>query len=78
MQSELVTRHSTGTPRSIRVTYRRLNVRHECRVSATCQERLAAFFSKKLNPAQQKYSAHDRQLLAIYEAVKILVSSLMT
>jgi hypothetical protein len=29
-----------------------------------------AFFSKKLNPAQQKYSAHDRELLAIYEAVK--------
>jgi cleavage and polyadenylation specificity factor subunit 1 len=29
-----------------------------------------AFFSKKLNNAQQKYSAHDRELLAIYEAVK--------
>jgi cleavage and polyadenylation specificity factor subunit 1 len=29
-----------------------------------------AFFSKKLNPAQQKYSAYDRELLAIYEAVK--------
>jgi hypothetical protein len=29
-----------------------------------------AFFSKKLNPAQQKYSAHDRELLAIYEAVE--------
>jgi hypothetical protein len=29
-----------------------------------------AFFSKKLNPAQQKYSAYDRKLLAIYEAVK--------
>jgi cleavage and polyadenylation specificity factor subunit 1 len=28
-----------------------------------------AFFSKKLNPAQQKYSAYDRELLAIYEAV---------
>jgi cleavage and polyadenylation specificity factor subunit 1 len=28
------------------------------------------FFSKKLNPAQQKYSAYDRQLLAIHEAVK--------
>jgi hypothetical protein len=27
-------------------------------------------FSKKLNPAQQKYSAYDRELLAIYEAVK--------
>jgi cleavage and polyadenylation specificity factor subunit 1 len=25
---------------------------------------------KKLNPAQQKYSAYDRELLAIYEAVK--------
>jgi hypothetical protein len=29
-----------------------------------------AFFSKKLNPAQQKYSAYDRELLAIYEAVR--------
>jgi cleavage and polyadenylation specificity factor subunit 1 len=29
-----------------------------------------AFFSKKLNPAEQKYSAYDRQLLAVYEAVK--------
>jgi hypothetical protein len=29
-----------------------------------------AFFSKKFNPAQQKYSAYDRELLAIYEAVK--------
>jgi hypothetical protein len=31
-----------------------------------------SFFSKKLNPAQQKYSAYDRKLLAIYEAVKHL------
>jgi cleavage and polyadenylation specificity factor subunit 1 len=29
-----------------------------------------AFFSKNLNPAQQKYCAYDRELLAIYEAVK--------
>jgi hypothetical protein len=29
-----------------------------------------AFFSKKLNPAQQKYSAYDCELLASYEAVK--------
>jgi hypothetical protein len=28
-----------------------------------------AFFSK-LNPAQQKYSAYDRELLAVCEAVK--------
>jgi cleavage and polyadenylation specificity factor subunit 1 len=28
------------------------------------------FFSKKLNPAQQKYSVYDRGLLAVYEAVK--------
>jgi hypothetical protein len=27
-------------------------------------------FSNKLNPAQQKYSAYDRELLAIYEAIK--------
>lgn len=29
-----------------------------------------AFFSKKLNKAQTKYSAYDRELLAIYESVK--------
>jgi hypothetical protein len=29
-----------------------------------------AFFSRKLSPAQQKYSAHDRELLAIYETVR--------
>jgi cleavage and polyadenylation specificity factor subunit 1 len=29
-----------------------------------------AFFSKKFNPAEQKYSAYDRELLAVYEAVK--------
>jgi hypothetical protein len=26
-------------------------------------------FSKKMNPAQQKYSAYDREVLAVYEAV---------
>jgi len=29
-----------------------------------------AFFSRKLSPAQQKYSAYDRELLAIYEAMR--------
>jgi cleavage and polyadenylation specificity factor subunit 1 len=29
-----------------------------------------AFFSRKLSPTQQKYSAYDRELLAIYQAVK--------
>jgi hypothetical protein len=29
-----------------------------------------AFFSKKLNQTQHKYSAYDRELLAVYEAVK--------
>ncbi|EFA07205.2 Retrovirus-related Pol polyprotein from transposon 297-like Protein [Tribolium castaneum] len=29
-----------------------------------------SFFSKKLTPAQQKYSTYDRELLAIYSAVK--------
>lgn len=29
-----------------------------------------AFFSRKFNTAQQKYSPYDRELLAIYEAVK--------
>lgn len=31
---------------------------------------LLGFFSKKLNPAQKKYSPYDRELFAIYEAVK--------
>lgn len=29
-----------------------------------------AFFSRKLSPAQQKYSPYDRELLAIYESIK--------
>ena len=29
-----------------------------------------AFFSKKPNPAEAKYSAYDRELLAIYKAIK--------
>jgi len=29
-----------------------------------------AFLSKKLRPAQQKYSPYDRELLAIYVAIK--------
>jgi hypothetical protein len=29
-----------------------------------------AFFSKKLSPAQQKYSPYDRELLAIYSAIR--------
>jgi cleavage and polyadenylation specificity factor subunit 1 len=28
-----------------------------------------AFFSRRLNPAQQKYSAYDQELLAVYKAV---------
>lgn len=31
---------------------------------------LLAFYSKKLNPAQKKYSAYDRELLAVYESIK--------
>jgi hypothetical protein len=33
---------------------------------------LLAFFSRKLSPAQQKYSAYDGELLAIYEDVRYL------
>jgi len=29
-----------------------------------------AFYSHKLSPAQQKYSPYDRELLAVYEAIK--------
>jgi cleavage and polyadenylation specificity factor subunit 1 len=45
-------------------------------VGAVLQQRVQdawqplAFFSRKLTPAQQKYSAYDRELLAIYEALK--------
>ena len=35
-----------------------------------CGWQLLAFFSRKLSPAQQKYSAYDWELLTIYEAVK--------
>jgi hypothetical protein len=74
VQGEFATRHSTGTPRPIRATcsrHGRLNFLHWCRAAGTCRQRLATLvFSKKLNPAQQKCSAYDRELLAIYEAVK--------
>lgn len=45
-------------------------------IGAVLQQRIEdawqplAFFSKKLNNAQQKYSAYDRELLAIYDSVK--------
>ena len=45
-------------------------------IGATLQQRVngtltpIAFFSSKLDTAQQKYSAFDRELLAIYEAVR--------
>jgi hypothetical protein len=62
VQGKIVTCHATGSPRANHFC-------HGCRAAATCRQRLA-FFSKKLNPAQQKYSAYDRELLAVYEAVK--------
>lgn len=34
------------------------------------QGKPVAFFSKKLSPAQKRYSTYDRELLAIYEAIK--------
>jgi len=45
-------------------------------VGAVLQQRIGdsweplAFFSKKLSGAEEKYGAYDRQLLAIYLAVK--------
>jgi cleavage and polyadenylation specificity factor subunit 1 len=45
-------------------------------VGAVLQQRVdnalqpLAFFSKKLDPAEQIYSAYDRELLSVYEAVK--------
>jgi hypothetical protein len=32
--------------------------------------RLLGFFSKKLDPAQQKYSAFDRELFAVYAGIR--------
>jgi hypothetical protein len=37
-------------------------------VNEACQP--LAFFSKKTNPAQQKYSAYDQELLTVYETIK--------
>jgi hypothetical protein len=76
VQGELVSRHSTGAPLSIHATctrHRCLQVRHGCRATPTRQECLTAPRSlkkRKLNSAEQKYSAYDRELLANYEAVK--------
>jgi len=45
-------------------------------VGAALQQRVGdawqplAFYSHKNNPAQQKYSPYDRQLLAVYVAIK--------
>ncbi len=36
----------------------------------TQQNRPLAFFSRKLSPAQQKYSATEQELLAIVETLK--------
>jgi hypothetical protein len=38
--------------------------------NASRTPRIPNFFSKKFNPAQQKYSAYGREMLATYEAVK--------
>ena len=45
-------------------------------VGADLQQRIGdawqplAFYSHKINPAQQKYSPYYRELLAVYEAIK--------
>lgn len=45
-------------------------------IGAVLQQRVGtiwqplAFYSKKMNTAQQKYSAYDRELLAVYESIK--------
>jgi hypothetical protein len=54
--------HSSQTPQ----------LHHGCRAAATCRRRQAAtgILLQKLNPGQQKYSAYDRELLAVHEAVK--------
>ncbi|CAB0043071.1 unnamed protein product, partial [Trichogramma brassicae] len=54
--------------------HRRLEYGYWCRVeSAPRRRRLDAagfFFSQKLSPTQQRYSTYDRELLAIFEAIK--------
>ena len=45
-------------------------------VGAALQQRVGvawqplAFYSHKINPAQQKYSPYDRELLTVYEVIK--------
>jgi cleavage and polyadenylation specificity factor subunit 1 len=41
-----------------------------CNNKPTIPGNLSPSFLKKLNTAQQKYSVYDRELLAIYEAVR--------
>ena len=42
----------------------------QLRAVITQQNRLLAFFSRKLSPAQQKYSVTKQELLAIVETLK--------
>jgi len=75
MQNQFVSSHSPGPSRPVCYTggsYRCFNHRHGCRPSTAVQGgwQPLAFFSRKLSPAQQKYSAYDWELLAIYKAVK--------
>ena len=66
---------SSATPRPIRSTsacHRCLHVRPEYSVAATRPERLAAphLLLQETQPGSAKYSAHDRELLAIFEAAR--------
>jgi hypothetical protein len=75
VQGKLVTCHATGAP-APSAKLAPLTDASTTAMGAALQQRVnnawqpLAFFSKKLNPTQQKYSAYDRELLAACEGVK--------
>jgi cleavage and polyadenylation specificity factor subunit 1 len=73
VQGEFVTRHSTGAPRPSRATctcHRCLHFRHGHRAAKHVDNAWQLLTFSKLTLTQQKYSAYDRELVAVYEAVK--------
>jgi hypothetical protein len=67
--------HATGAPRAT-AKLALVTDASTSAMGAVMQQRVdnawqpLVFLSKKLNPAQQKYSAYDRELLDVYEALK--------
>jgi hypothetical protein len=52
--------------------YRRFRYRHRRCLTAACLRRLVTpgFLLPQAQPRQQKYRPYDRELLAVYEAIK--------